>query len=127
MDLKLFGTIFEFLGRHFLVRLQTSLVLRLASFGRHANPFEFLLHRALASRLFLFLLLKSFTLLLQPRRVVAFERIALATIELENPARDVVQEVTIVSHRDDRAFVLRQMAFQPRDTLGVEVVGRFVE
>ena len=40
---------------------------------------------------------------------------------------DVVEEVAIVRHGDDRARVLVQMPLQPGDALGVEVVRRLVE
>jgi hypothetical protein len=48
-------------------------------------------------------------------------------VEFEDPARDVVEEVAIVGHRHDGAGVVLQGALEPRDRLGVEVVGRFVE
>jgi hypothetical protein len=63
----------------------------------------------------------------EPRGVVALEREALAAIELEDPARHVVEEVAIVGHRDDGARVVVQEALEPRDALGVEVVGGLVE
>ena len=50
-----------------------------------------------------------------------------AAVELEDPAGDVVEEVAVVGDRDDRARVLREVALEPRDRLGVEVVGRLVE
>ena len=50
-----------------------------------------------------------------------------AAIELQDPARDVVEEVAIVRDRDDRARVLVQVVLEPGDALGVEVVGRLVE
>ena len=51
----------------------------------------------------------------------------MAAVELEDPARDVVEEVAIVGDRDDGALVLLEVALEPRDRLGVEVVGRLVE
>ena len=53
-------------------------------------------------------------LLLEPARVVALEREPVAAVELEDPARDVVEEVAIVGDRDDRALVLLQVALEPR-------------
>ena len=50
-----------------------------------------------------------------------------AAVELEDPAGDVVEEVAIVGDRDDRALVLGEVALEPVDGLGVEVVGRLVE
>ena len=51
----------------------------------------------------------------------------MAAIELEDPAGDVVEEVTVVRDGDDRAGVLLQEVLEPAHRLGVEVVGRFVE
>ena len=50
-----------------------------------------------------------------------------AAVELEDPARDVVEEVAIVGDRDDGALVLGEVALEPRDRLGVEVVRGLVE
>ncbi len=66
-------------------------------------------------------------LLLQPARVVALIGDALAAVELEDPAGDVVEEVAVVGDRDDRALVLGQVLLEPGDRLGVEVVGGLVE
>ena len=66
-------------------------------------------------------------LLLEPRRVVALERDALPAVELEDPAGDVVEEVAVVGHGHDRALVALEMALEPGDRLGVEVVRRLVE
>ena len=66
-------------------------------------------------------------LLLEPRRVVAFPRDAAAAIELEDPAGDVVEEIAIVRHRDDRARVVLEEPLEPGDRFGVEMVGRLVE
>ena len=50
-----------------------------------------------------------------------------AAVELEDPLRDVVEEVAVVGDRDDGARVLLEEALEPVDRLGVEVVGRLVE
>ena len=50
-----------------------------------------------------------------------------AAVELEDPAGDVVEEVAVVGHGDDGALVLLEVALEPGDRLGVEVVGRLVE
>lgn len=52
---------------------------------------------------------------------------ALPAVELEDPARDVVEEVAIVRDRDDRALVAGQVLLEPAHALGIEVVGGFVE
>ena len=67
-------------------------------------------------------------LLLEPRRVVALPRDAFAAIELEDPLRDVVQEVAIVRDRDDGARdTPADAARATRRDLGIEMVGRLVE
>ena len=73
------------------------------------------------------LLLQPLLLLHEPGRIVALIGYALAAIELEDPAGDVVQEVAVVGDDQDRARIVAQVAFQPVHRLGVEVVGRLVE
>ena len=51
----------------------------------------------------------------------------MAAVELEDPARDVVEEVAIVGDGHDGALVLLEVALEPADRLGVEVVRRLVE
>ena len=70
---------------------------------------------------------EALLLLLQPRRVVALERVALAAVELEDPAGHVVEEVAVVGDRHDGARVVLEELLEPVDALGVEVVGRLVE
>ena len=48
-------------------------------------------------------------------------------VELKNPLGNIVQKIAVVRHRDDRAFVTREMLLQPLHTLGVEMVGRLVK
>ena len=50
-----------------------------------------------------------------------------ATVEFENPTSHVVEEVTVVGDGNDGAFVLLQVALQPLDALGIEVVGGLVK
>ena len=75
----------------------------------------------------LFLLTQTLLFLFQPRRVIPFERDALAAIELENPTGDVIQKISVMRNRDDRSRIALQVMFQPRHRLGVEVIGRLVE
>jgi hypothetical protein len=65
--------------------------------------------------------------LFEPGRVIALPGDAIATVKLENPTGDVIEEVAVVGDRDDGALVIAQMMFEPRHRLGVEVVGRLVE
>ncbi len=50
-----------------------------------------------------------------------------SSVEFEDPLGRVVEEVAVVRDRDHGAAVLLQGSFQPRDRLGVQVVGRFVQ
>ena len=91
------------LGEQLLVGIQARLALGLARARRHADPVELALQRSLPLALGLLFLLQAVRLLLEPAGVVAFVGNAVAAIELENPAGDVVEEVAIVRDRDDRA------------------------
>ena len=108
-------------------RVDARLALGLAGARRHADPLELAGERAPAGLVDLLLLREPLVLLLEPARVVALPRNAVAAVELEDPARDVVEEVAVVGDRDDGAVVLVQVALEPRDRLGVEVVGGLVE
>ena len=110
-----------------LVGVEARLALGLPRARRHADPVQLALQRALALALGLLFLLQAALLLLEPARVVAFVRNALAAIELEDPAGDVVEEVAIVRDRDHGARIVLQEPLEPRHRLGVEMVGRFVE
>ncbi len=115
------------LREQLLVRAETRLRLVVPRLRAHAHPLELARERAAARRLRLLLDREPLLLLLEPRRVVALERNALAAVELEDPARDVVEEVPVMRHGDDRALVVGEEALEPRDRLGVEMVRRLVE
>ena len=115
------------LGQQLLVRAEAGLALRLPGARREAHPFELARERALAGVDRLLLAGQPGQLLLEPARVVALERDAAPAVELEDPLRDVVEEVAVVGDRDDGARVFLEEALEPVDRLGVEVVGRFVE
>ena len=110
-----------------LVGAEAGLALGLAGLGAHAHPFELARERALPGVDLLLLARMPLQLLLEPARVVAGERDAPAPVELQDPLRDVVEEVAVVGDGDDRARVLLEEPLQPLDGLGVEVVGRLVE
>ena len=115
------------LGDERVVRVDAGLALGLPGAGRHADPLELALERALAGLVRLLLVGEARLLLLEPRRVVALPRDAVAAVELEDPAGHVVEEVAVVGDGDDGARVVAEEALEPRDRLGVEVVGRLVE
>src|SRR5262249_13257695 len=91
------------------------------------NPFLFARERALARFLFASLLLEPLLLLREPGGVVALVGNAAAAVELEDPARDVVEKVAVVGDDQDRTRIVAQMTFEPRDRLSVEMVGRLVK
>src|SRR5205807_5088 len=98
------------LGEEALVCAEPRLGLRVAGARARPHPLELARERAAARRLLLLLLREPLLLLLEPRRVVAPERDAAAAVELEDPARHVVEEVAVVGDGDDRALVLREEA-----------------
>ena len=110
-----------------VIALDAGLALGLAGLGRGRDPFLLALQRLLAGDVLAAFLGEALLLLHRPGRVVALIGNALAAIELEDPARDVVEEVAIVGDDQDRARIGPQMAFEPGGGLGVEMVGRLVE
>ena len=127
VDLNLVELDVAILREQRLVGVEAGLGLVAPSAGVHPHPLELLVDRALARRVLARLLLEPGALLLQPARVVALVGDAAATVELEDPAGDVVQEIAVVGDRDDRPRVVEQVALEPRDRFGVEMVRRLVE
>src|SRR5439155_3118770 len=64
--------------------------------GIGAHPFELLLHRLDARGFLLGFDLEAALLLLEPARVIALPGNAVAAVELEDPAGDIVEKVAIV-------------------------------
>ena len=94
---------------------------------RGGDPLAFLGERALPRGVLAAFLLEPLLLLLEPGGVIALVRNAVAAIELENPAGHVVEEIAVVGDDEDRARIVAQVAFEPVDGLGVEMVRRLVE
>ena len=115
------------LAGQFLEAGQTGLALGLARLRVGAYPLQFLLHRLHVGVDLLVFGFQAGFLLLQPARVVALPRNAVAAVEFENPLGGVVEEVAVVGDGDDGAGEADEELFQPFDRFGVEVVGRFVE
>ena len=126
-DLRRLRSLLGRLLDKFVVALNARLVLGLARLGRSGDPFLLALERPLARLFFAALLLEALVLLAEPGRVVALIRDAAAAIELEDPARDIVEEVAVVGDDEDRARILPQMPLEPGGRLGVEMVGGLVE
>ena len=51
----------------------------------------------------------------------------MAAVELENPARHVVEKIAVVRDGDDGAFVLLEVLLEPLHGFGIEMVRRLVE
>src|SRR5438093_743250 len=126
-DLERRRAILERLVEHRIVGLKARLALGLAGARRHLDPLELAGERALAREIRLLFLLEALALLLEPGRIVALPWNAVSALELEDPAGDVVEKVAVMGDRDDRPRVLLQVALEPRDRFGVEVIGRLVE
>src|SRR5690606_6026629 len=62
-------------------------------------------------------------LLLEVGRVVADEAPDLAALDLQHPVRDAVEEVAVVGDEEEGAGEAAEVAFEPADGVGVEVVG----
>ena len=127
VDLDLIDLLRRLFLQQIFVRVQARLALGLPRARRHADPVQLTRERPLPLRFGLLFDLQPLLLLLEPRRVVAFPRNPVPAIELENPAGDVVEKVTIVGDGDDGARVVLEEALEPGDRLGVEVVRRLVE
>ena len=115
------------LGRHLLVALEPCLALGLPRLGVGAHPLQLVLEPLLALDVLLPLDLEARRLGLQVGGVVALVRVGPTPVQLQDPLRDVVEEVPVVGDGDDRARVLGQVLLQPLDGLGVQMVGRLVE
>ena len=94
---------------------QSRLGLCLTSLRIRAHPLKFGCHRLLACFFGRFFVGQAFFFLFQPVRVVAFVGNAVATIQFENPAGYVVEEVAIMCDGDNRTRVFVEEAFQPCD------------
>src|SRR5699024_10637252 len=90
---------------HLFVAFQTSLLLGLATLGVGTYPFELIFKTAREFRVFLPLNCQTFLFLLQVGRVVAFIWVETTTVDLSNPFGNVIQEVTVVSNRNDGTMV----------------------
>ena len=67
------------------------------------------------------------SLLLQVGGVVASYGLQASAVDFTDPLRDVIEEVTIVSHGEDCAGVSSEVLLEPQDRFGVEVVGGLIE
>ena len=114
-------------GQQLLVGADPGLRLGVPGPRAHAHPLELAGEGTPACRFGLLLGGEPRLLLLEPGGVVAPEREPLATVELEDPAGHVVEEVAVVRDRHHGALVVLEKALEPGDGLCVEVVRRLVE
>ena len=128
-DVDLVGLVafLEFARGELFVTRDARLVLGAAAFRARAHPLEF--GRELLAQAFVGSLFRGETraLLFEPGGVVALIGNAVATVEFEDPFGDVVEEVAIVRDRDDGRRIGLEVFLEPRDGLGVEMVGGLVE
>src|SRR5690606_20953512 len=96
IDLVGFAALLELLGLHLFEALQTGLGLGLTPLHALAYPLQLGLHGLGMGGFLLGLLLQTRGLGFQPLEVVALEGDAMAAVQLENPAGDIVEEVTVV-------------------------------
>ncbi len=126
-DFQLLFLLLHILVQQFVVGVQTRLSLCLTGLGSHAHPLQLAFQRLAALAGGLFLLLHALGLLFQPTGVVTFPGNTFATVQLKNPAGNVVEEVTVVRYGNHRTLVLLQVLFQPVDGFGIKVVGGLVK
>ncbi len=94
------------LGGHLLVAGQARLGLGLAALGVRADPLQLVLEALGQLGVLLALDVHAGGLLLQVRGVVALVGVGAAAVELEDPLRDVVEEVPVVGDGQDGTGVL---------------------
>jgi len=102
-DLRHLIPFYDVLCEEFLVGRQTRLPFRLPRSGAHPHPLELACQCSLALLIALPLLTQPLFLLFKPGGVVPFPWDTMAAIQLQNPSGDIVEEVTIVCNRNDRA------------------------
>ena len=126
VDFLGFGAFLEFFAGEFVEAGEARLVFAVAAFGVVAHPFEFLFEGAAVCGFLFFFDGQAFFFLFQPGGVVALVGDTFAAVEFEDPASDVVEEVAVMGNGDDGAGEVVQVALQPGDGFGVEVVGRLI-
>ena len=110
-----------------LVGGDARLALGLPCLRRHPDPLQLLVERFLPDAGLLLLELQAGLLLKQPRRIIPLEGDSPPVVDLEDPFRDVVEEVAVVGHGHDGTGIFREVLLEPVDALGVEMVRWFVE
>src|SRR5699024_4566080 len=112
---------------HLFVALQTRLVLSLTCLCTRTNPCQLILQALAQLGILLASYFQTLSLLLQVGGVVALVWVELAAVDLTDPARYVIKEVTVVSNSQDSTRVVFQVLFQPLHRFSIQVVSRLVE
>ena len=112
-DLRRLALLLARLFQQVFIALIARLGLGLTRFRRGRDPLLLAGERLLVRGILAAFLLEALLLLHQPGRVIALVGNPLAAVELEDPARHIVEEVAVVGHDQDRAGIVAQMAFQP--------------
>src|SRR4029077_8324556 len=95
-DLRRLGRLLAALRDQRIIGRDPRLALGLAGARALPHPFQFALQGAAARLLLPALGLEPRLLLFEPARVIALERDAAAAVELEDPARHLVEEIAVV-------------------------------
>jgi len=119
--------LFGLLVEQLFVGSKAGFSLGLSGARGHPDPFELVLKLPLLRGLGFLLEPKPLLLLLEPGAVVALPGDTLAPVELQNPLRDVVQEISIVGDRHHRPGIFFKVLLEPGDGLCIEVVGGLIE
>ena len=112
-DLRGLGLLFAGLPQQFFIALIARLGFGLPRLRRSRDPFLLARQRALMRHIFAAFLFETLLLLHQPGGVIALVGYALAAVEFEDPAGDVIEEVAVVGDDQDRAGIVAQMALEP--------------
>ena len=115
------------LGDQLFIGIDARLGLGLARLGRLLDPFAFARDGALLGGFLAGFLLQALFLHFQEGRIIAFVRNALAAVQLQDPRRDIVQEIAVMGDQDHAALVFAQGRFQPFHAFGIQMVGGFVQ
>ena len=105
-DLRALRLLLAGLFQQFLVALVTRLGFGLPRARRCGDPFLLAGERALVRFLLAAFLLQPLALLPEPGRIISLIGNAVAAIELENPAGDVVEEIAVVGDDQDGARIV---------------------
>ena len=126
-NLSIFKLLLRTLAHQFVIAGNMFLVLSLASFCPHVNPFQFPLNFLLAFRFMLAFQRHTLIFLFKPRRIISLERITFSTVKFKNPAGNFIKKVTVVSYGNYSSRIVMKMLFKPCNSFRIKMVRRFVQ